>query len=266
MAIDLEVGDSLRPGMVEHMTISGFGEPGSGVVGVPEDGRGGHLRSGQGRFGRDGPCRVFVSYAHVDEAERIRLTVHLAPLVREGLINPRCNRVILPGADWKREINNELAQADIVILLVTADFIASVYCFEKEMVEALRGRAEDGVRVLPVIVKPADFRNMPFGRFQALPRNLRPISTWANADEAWLEVVHGVREVVRDIYRSRAAVPVQRTGSSSSSPGMSRCSSSPGDSSSSSSCCVRPAWLDRTAEAVHAARGTATSGRPIWVD
>ncbi|HEV7649969.1 MAG TPA: TIR domain-containing protein [Actinophytocola sp.] len=162
---------------------------------------------------RGGLCRVFVSYSHVDEAERVRLDVHLAPLAREGLIDLWCNRVIAPASDWKRDIESVLVNADIVILLVTADFVASVYCFETELAEALRRHHEEGVRILPVLVKPVDFAHMPFGRFQALPRDLRPISTWDNSDAAWLEVALGVRELVEDVYRSRTEVPAQRNGS-----------------------------------------------------
>jgi hypothetical protein len=155
-------------------------------------------------------CRVFVSYSHIDEAERVRLDVHLAPLACEGLINLWCNRVIAPGSDWRRDIENEIENADIVILLVTADFVASLYCFEKELSAALRRQREGGVRIVPVLVKPVDFAHMPFGRFQALPRDLRPISTWDDADAGWLEVALGVRELVEDIYRSRNVIPNQR--------------------------------------------------------
>lgn len=162
--------------------------------------------------GKDGLCRIFVSYSHADEAERVRLDVHLAPLAREGLIDSWCNRVITPASDWERDIESGLAAADIVIILVTADFVASSYCFEKELAEALRRHHEDGVRILPVLVKPVDFAHMPFGRFQALPRNLRPVSTWDDADAAWLEVALGVRELVEDVYRERTSVPSQRTG------------------------------------------------------
>ncbi len=136
---------------------------------------------------------MFVSYSHVDEGERVRLDVHLAPLAREQLIDLWCNRVIAPGSDWERDIEDELASADIVILLVTPDFVASAFCFEKEFATALRRHDEEGVPILPVLVKPVDYAHMPFGQFQALPRDLRPISTWANPDAGWLEVALGVR-------------------------------------------------------------------------
>lgn len=162
-------------------------------------------------FARNSSCRVFVSYSHADEVERVRLDVHLAPLVREGLIDLWCNRVIAPGSDWQRDIGEELENADIIILLVTADFVASAYCFETELAAALRRQLQDGVHIVPVLVKPVDAAHMPFGRFQTLPRGQRPISTWDNADAAWLEVAHGVRELAEDVHRSRMVLPVQRT-------------------------------------------------------
>lgn len=159
---------------------------------------------------RGGLCRVFVSYSRVDEADRVRLGVHLAPLVREGLIDLWSDRAIAPGSDWQRDIENELATADIVVLLVTPDFVASVHCFERELAEALRRHEDDGMCILPVIVRPVDFANMPFGRFQALPRDLRPVHTWPNGDEAWLQVARGVREAVEEIYRGRTEFPAPR--------------------------------------------------------
>ena len=160
---------------------------------------------------RSGLCKVFVSYARIDEAYRVRLNVHLAPLVREGLIDLWSDRAIAAGSDWERDIERELASADIVLLLVTPDFVASVYCFENELTEAIRRHEEDGVQILPVLVKHVDLKNLPFGRFQGLPLNRRPISAWQDPDEAWLEVAQGVREAADDIYRARTTFPTQRT-------------------------------------------------------
>jgi tetratricopeptide (TPR) repeat protein len=172
-----------------------------------------HLGSTNGASAiRSGLCRVFVSYARVDEAYRVRLNVHLAPLVREGLIDLWSDRAIAAGSDWERDIERELAVADIVLLLVTPDFVASVYCFEKELTEALRRHERNEVCILPVHVKHVDLVNLPFGRFQGLPLNRRPISAWGDPDEAWLEVAQGVRQAADDIYRARTTFPTQRTG------------------------------------------------------
>jgi hypothetical protein len=167
----------------------------------------GGVRSGRGsiRYFNASPagrrCRVFVSYARVDEAHRIRLDVHLAPLVREGLIDVWSDRAIEAGADWERDIQHELATADVVILLVTPDFVASAYCFEEELPEILRRNEQEGLRVLPVLVKAVDLANLPIGRFQGFPADLRPISSWRYADDAWLQVARGVRTVAEEVVR-----------------------------------------------------------------
>lgn len=155
-------------------------------------------------------CTVFISYAHADESDRAQLEAHLAPLIREGLIEVWHDRVIKPGADWAGDIEHHLTTADVVLLLVSASFIASIFCFEKELAEALRRHEDDGVHILPVIVKPVDFSKLPFARFQALPRNFQPVSTWTNVDSAWLDVALGVRQIVEELHGSRAALPAQR--------------------------------------------------------
>jgi hypothetical protein len=155
-------------------------------------------------------CRVFVSYARIDEPYRQRLDVHLAPLVREGLIEVWSDRSVAVGSDWQHDIQHELATADVMILLVTPDFVASNYCFEKELPEALRRHEEDGLRILPVHVKSVDLVNLPIRRFQGLPADLRPISAWHDPDEAWLHVAQGVRRLVEEIGGAQTVLPRQR--------------------------------------------------------
>jgi hypothetical protein len=155
-------------------------------------------------------CRVFISYAHADEADRARLEAHLAPMVREGLIEVWHDRVIEAGADWASAIERQLHTADLVILLVSADFIASIFCFERELADALRRHQHDGTHLLPVIIKPVDFSNLPIARFQALPTNIVPVSMWSNVDAAWLDVAQGVRRVVDEIQAARTSLPGPR--------------------------------------------------------
>jgi hypothetical protein len=143
-----------------------------------------------------GPARIFISYAHADEGHRKRLDVHLAPLKREGLILPWHDRMIEPGSDWAGEIDRNLAEADIVLLLVSADFVASDYCYEKELQTALERHGRGEARVIPIVVSPVDFGKTPFARLQALPRDAKPISTFSQVDDAWLDVAKGIRRVV----------------------------------------------------------------------
>jgi hypothetical protein len=142
------------------------------------------------------PARLFISYAHADEAHRKRLDVHLSPLRREGLIASWHDRMIEPGEAWAGEIDRNLAEADVVLLLVSADFVASDYCYENEMRLAMDRHERKEARVIPIFVAPVDFGTTPFAALQGLPRDAKPVSTWTNADEAWLDVARGIRRVV----------------------------------------------------------------------
>ena len=103
----------------------------------------------RGRLAR--PVQVFISYAHRDEAHRKRLDVHLAPLRREGLVAPWHDRMIEAGTDGAGAINHHLAEADVVLLLVNPDFIASDYCYETELRLALEPLALAWCSSAPVL-------------------------------------------------------------------------------------------------------------------
>lgn len=143
--------------------------------------------------------RVFISYAHADEIHCKRLIVHLAALRRERKIEQWHDREILAGKAWGEEIDDNLARADIVLLLVSADFIHSEYCYEKELSLALERHQRGVARVIPIIVSPVDVTGTPIAAIQTLPRDAKPITTWGNQEEAWLNTVHGVRQVIASI-------------------------------------------------------------------
>jgi hypothetical protein len=150
------------------------------------------------------PVRVFVSYAHEDDHFRRELMKHLSLLVREVLIAPWHDRSIGPGDDWESAIDENLQAADIILLLVSADFMASDYIDGKELSRALERHDAGEARVVPVILRPADWESAPFGRLQAVPTDARPITTWPNRDEAWANVVKALRELISPHGRERA--------------------------------------------------------------
>ena len=95
------------------------------------------------------PVEVFFSYAHEDEPLRKELEKHLSLLRRQGLITGWHDRLIAPGTDWARAIDEHLQQASIILLLVSADFLASDYCYGIEMERALQRHQTKQARVLP---------------------------------------------------------------------------------------------------------------------
>src|SRR5713226_5126476 len=82
--------------------------------------------------------KVFLSYAHEDEPLLRKLETHLSLLKRQGLISTWYDRQIVPGTNWAATIDEQLEQASIILLLVSADFLASDYCYGVEMQRALQ--------------------------------------------------------------------------------------------------------------------------------
>src|SRR5580693_5624371 len=109
---------------------------------------------------------VFISYAHADETLRDRLEIHLALLKREGLIETWHDLMIDAGGEWEKKIDLFLNTCQIILLLISADFISSEYCWCKEMKRALERHEAGEVHVIPVILKPTDWKGGPFGKLE----------------------------------------------------------------------------------------------------
>lgn len=145
---------------------------------------------------RSQALRMFYSYSHKDEALRDELEVRLKLLQRQNLIQPWHDRRIIPGADWKQELDTNLEQADIVLLLVSPDFIHSDYCYEIEMKRAIERHDAGEALVLPILLRPVNWNELSFKQLQALPTNFKPVTKWADPDDAWLNIEKGIREAI----------------------------------------------------------------------
>lgn len=142
---------------------------------------------------------VFVSYSHKDETLRKKLDDHLIGLKQQGVISLWHDRKIIPGREWASEIDSNLSTAHIILLLVSANFFASDYCYGIELRRALE-RHEAGVaRVIPIIIRPVDWQNAPFAKLNALPKDGRAVTIWRNRDEAFVDVAKGIREAAREL-------------------------------------------------------------------
>jgi hypothetical protein len=142
---------------------------------------------------------VFLSYAHEDEAWLQRLLTHLSLLQRQGVISTWSDRQILPGTTWADVIDQRLEQASIILFLVSADFLASDYCYEMEMTRALERHRLGQARVIPIVLRPVAWRDAPFASLQALPTDARAMSSWTDPDEACVDVVAGIRRAIDDL-------------------------------------------------------------------
>jgi len=143
-----------------------------------------------------GAKRLFYSYSHKDESWRNELETHLKILQHRGLIDTWHDRNIEAGDDWKTEIDHNLERADIILLLISADFIASKYCWELEMKRALDRDKAGKATVVPIIIRDVNWNKSPFARLQALPTDGKAVSTWENRDTAWRNVSDGIEKLV----------------------------------------------------------------------
>ena len=102
----------------------------------------------------------------------------------------------MAGQQWADQISEHLESARIILLLVSSSFLASDYCYGKEMGRALEKHEAGEATVIPVIVRPCDWHGAPFGKLQSLPRDGKAVTSWANKDEAWTDVAKGIRRAV----------------------------------------------------------------------
>ncbi|MDB5778076.1 MAG: response regulator receiver protein [Polaromonas sp.] len=158
------------------------------------------------------PVTLFYSYAHEDEVLREELQGHLKLLERRGLLAPWHDRQIVPGANWANAIDANLRSAELVLLLVSKDFIESDYIWGTELSVAMQRQDKNEAVVVPIVVRAIDFdpkdpQELPFLKLQALPTDLRPVTSWPNRDEAWTNVAKGLRATVKSIRERRPPLP-----------------------------------------------------------
>ncbi len=158
----------------------------------------------------DGAVKLFISYAHQDEALRAELDAHLKLLQRIGLVQKWDDRLLKPGEEWRKGIDENLERADIILLLVSADFLNSDFCWQEEMERALKRHEAGEARVIPVIIRKAEWTQAKFAKLQALPREGTAVILWPDRDSAWTNVAEGIRRVAEEIRakRSRALTPM----------------------------------------------------------
>src|ERR1039457_4954814 len=145
------------------------------------------------------PIELFISYSHRDEQLKNQLEDHLSLLKRAGVIKVRHDRRISSGEEWANQIDDHLNGAQIVLLLVSASFLASDYCLGIEMERALERHKSGDARVIPVILRPVDWERGPFGILQALPTNAKPVVKWKLRDEAFKSIADGIRRTIQEL-------------------------------------------------------------------
>ena len=152
---------------------------------------------------------LFYSYSQADEIVREELEKHLSHLVQQEQITTWHQQKILPGKNRVQEINAHLNTAQIILLLVSSDFLASDYCYRTEMKDALERHKTQHALVIPILLRPVDWQGTPFAELEVLPTNQKPVTSWSNQDEAFLDIVQGIRRAV-ELFKMLPEVHVQQ--------------------------------------------------------
>jgi TIR domain len=137
---------------------------------------------------------IFCCYARRDQGLLEELKTHMIPLQRQGLITVWSDTDISPGTNWEDEIDKHLNSAHIILLLVSPSFIASEYCYSKEMKRAIDRHKQGEARIIPIILRPVDWKNTPFGKLQCLPTGAIPVTEWRNRSKAFLDITLGIKK------------------------------------------------------------------------
>jgi tetratricopeptide (TPR) repeat protein len=155
------------------------------------------------------PLKLFISYSHRDDAWRRKLDVHLSQLRRERVFDIWHDRCLVAGERWETAIDERLADADVVLLLVSADFLDSRYAYGVEMTQAFEQSKQGRTRVVPVILHDCEWNSpdSPLGKLQALPRNGVAISSMParKVPTALTQVAQGLRKLAKQLRKANGA-------------------------------------------------------------
>lgn len=154
------------------------------------------------RFNGAAAVHVFYSYSRSDEPLMAELDGQLSGMRSEGRIKTFWDRDIIPGREWHSEITEEMQEADIVLFLVSDDFLASRYCQQVELPAAIEMHEQGLVRAVPILLRPCEWQGTPLGRLQAIPRNGRPVTEWVDRNEAWVEIIRGIQTAIDEVRQN----------------------------------------------------------------
>ncbi len=140
------------------------------------------------------PIEVFISYAQDDEKFKQELEKHLKLLTRQQIIHAVHSQSTAPGDSRQQNIANLIDTAQVILLLVSQNFLASDQLYDYEMIHAMKKHEAGAARVIPVILRPTNLKGTPFEGLRGLPRDDKPVGSPSN-DVAWSKIADEIREV-----------------------------------------------------------------------
>jgi tetratricopeptide (TPR) repeat protein len=152
---------------------------------------------------------IFISYSHFDEDYKEKLEKHLSILKRNNIIKTWNDRKILPGEEWDNKIKEELESAQIILLLVSVDFLNSDYCYDVEIKRAVEKHEKGEAIVIPIILRKCDWHNTSFSKIQGLPKNAKPVKSYDDEDEAFYSIAEGIKDSVKELNKKLVEIKVK---------------------------------------------------------
>ena len=156
--------------------------------------------------------KAFISYSHHDEHYLERLKIHLTPMRREKRITDWADKDIYAGSDLDSSISDELENSDLFIALISPDYLASNYCYEKEFDKAMAMQEAGRLTIVPVILQPCEWKITPFGKMKALPKDGKAVSEWTNENNAYLDISNEMRRLLDLNFRENIQMETKRSG------------------------------------------------------
>jgi formylglycine-generating enzyme required for sulfatase activity len=143
------------------------------------------------------PIKVFFSYSRKDQDLRDELERYLSPLVRLKKIEIWHDRKIPGGTEWQAEIDHHIQTAEIILLLISPNFVHSQFCYEIELPIAMDRHDAKNVLVFPILLSPTPFwQELPFAKLQIYPSDSNPINKWSSEADAFQDIVKGIVNTV----------------------------------------------------------------------
>jgi hypothetical protein len=145
---------------------------------------------------------IFFFYHNYDISFRVGFYMHLSRLKGQGLIASWHEHQIMPGEEWNSEIDAHFNTAQIILLLISPDFLTSEYCNSVVILRAIERHNSGVARTIPIILRPVNLENTQLGKLQALPTDGKPVTSWSNRNNAFLDIVKGIRKAIEEFNQS----------------------------------------------------------------
>jgi TIR domain len=140
---------------------------------------------------------IFLSYSHRDEKLCQELAKYLrSSLQRQQSVSIWYDHQISPGTNWAEEIQKHVYTAQIILLLVSPDYLASSLFHETETRLALERQKENEARVIPIYLRPCIWEGTSIGKLKALPTNGKPVTRWSSPELAFIDITRSIRQVI----------------------------------------------------------------------